>query len=133
MGMGNNSLGYLASPYSHHDPKVVEYRFKETAYMAAQLMAQRRYVFSPIAMCHPMAFSKCQLPGDFEFWNEFDIIMIKLCDYLIIFPLDGWTKSSGIREEVKIAKKWNKPIFVIRMDKNHVFLGMDPYKGECNG
>ncbi len=126
-------LGYLASPYSHPDKEVIEYRFKEVAYMAAQLMKQGRHIFSPIVMCHPMAMSRCSLPGDFAFWSGFDLNMIRRCDYLVIFPLEGWTTSEGIKLEVGIAKAHSKNIFVIRMDQDHRFMGYEPYKGECDG
>ena len=131
--MPTKLLGYLASPYSHPNPMIVEHRFKEVAYMAAQLMARGDHVFSPIAMCHPMAVSSCALPGDFEFWRDFDINMIERCDYLTIMPLSGWTGSKGIKLEVGIAQDFKKLIRVIRMDKEHRFMGYDDYKGECDG
>jgi len=125
-------LGYLASPYMHDDMKIREQRFKEVAYIGAQIMASGDHVICPITMCHPMAMSLHFLPGDFKFWGEFDTNIISRCDYMVIAPLDGWLTSVGIRAEIKIAREFQKEIFMARLNSGHKYLGYDYYKGELD-
>ena len=65
---------YLASPYSHPDPKVREARWREACRTAAFLMKGGQFVFSPIAHRHPIA--EFGLPGGWEFWERFDREML---------------------------------------------------------
>lgn len=44
---------YLATPYSHPDPKVREARFQAVNAVAAQLMRDGHHVYSPISHAHP--------------------------------------------------------------------------------
>ncbi len=46
---------YLASPYSHPDAVVREYRFRAACQAAASVMRSGQHVFSPIAHSHAIA------------------------------------------------------------------------------
>lgn len=46
---------YLASPYTHSDVHVREWRFREACRAAAALLRAGITVFSPIAHSHPIA------------------------------------------------------------------------------
>ena len=54
---------YLASPYSHPDPAVMEQRFETACRVAGWLMARGEIVFCPIAMSHSVAV-RYDLPRD---------------------------------------------------------------------
>ena len=94
---------YLASPYSHPDPKVREARWREACRTAAFLMKGGQFVFSPIAHTHPIA--EFGLPGGWEFWERFDREMLSACDELQVLMLDGWRESKGVSAEIRIAQE----------------------------
>lgn len=54
---------YLASPYSHPEPRIKEARFRA----AAQLFKRGHLVFCPIAMSHPLAVYG-NMDGSWETW-----------------------------------------------------------------
>ena len=102
-------IAYLASPYSHPDPMVRQQRFETVCFVAAKLMQQGNYVFSPIAHTHPIAV-KGELPKDFDFWEGFDREMLKGCGELLVVRMDGWEASKGVAAEIKIANELGIPV-----------------------
>ncbi len=102
-------LYYLASPYSDPSQEVQERRFNEVCEVAARLMRQNIFIFSPIAHTHPIA--QYGLPKDYEFWKRYDELMFSKCDALIVLMLDGWTQSIGVKAEIEIAKKVGREIY----------------------
>jgi hypothetical protein len=102
-------LTYLASPYSHPDPAVREARFQAVCKAAAEMMAEGRMVFSPIAHSHPIALAGA-LPLDFQYWEAYDRTMLAACTDLTVLTLDGWHKSRGVMTEWQIALDLHMPI-----------------------
>jgi hypothetical protein len=103
----NNEEGeliYLATPYSHDDTYVKEYRFLAVNKVASVLLARGEFVFSPISHTHPIA-KVGKLPGDWEYWLNFDKAFLERCSKLYVLMLDGWKESSGVTAEIKIAKE----------------------------
>lgn len=100
---GIGHLVYLASPYSHPTPAVREARFRAVCQCAAEMMRRGMHVFSPIAHAHPIAAHG--LPGDWEFWQTYDRLMLSRCDELAVLCLPGWRESIGVREEIQIASE----------------------------
>lgn len=96
-------LIYLASPYSHPDPKVVEQRYLAAVEKAAELIKAGFMVFSPIAHTHPIAV-RHKLPGEFDYWEAYDRRMISHCDLLYILTIPGWRESRGVQAEIQIAR-----------------------------
>jgi len=126
-------LGYLASPYMHESKVMREARFKAVAYIGAQLMQRGHHFICPISMCHPMSMSSCSLPGDFEFWSEFDKNIISRCDHFIVVPLPGWTKSEGIKREFKIARAFGQEMYLVKLGEEYKVSGVERiYHGELN-
>jgi len=116
---------YLACPYSHKDPKVkypfhweqikariLQARFNAVNQAAADLMARGHIVFSPISHSHPISV-QCGLPGDWEFWRQFDESFIAWCDEVHVLQLPGWDRSSGVQAEMEIARDLGKTIMFI--------------------
>ena len=101
---------YLATCYSHKDPKICEKRFIEVSRYAAKFKKQGYSVFSPISHSHPIAIYGDIDPLDSEFWTKHDLIFLPFCDELWILKLDGWEKSKGIAQECKEANKLGMPI-----------------------
>lgn len=103
---------YLATPYSDPDPRVMEFRFNAVNEVAGMLMNSGLYVYSPISHSHPIA-QVGGLPGSWEFWKEYDQVMMSVCDELCIYTAYGWEKSVGVFEELNIALKGGKKISYI--------------------
>lgn len=97
-------LIYLASPYTHKDPKVAEERFHKINRAAAKLMNEGHNVFSPISMCHPISMAH-DLPTTWEFWKSLDYAFLSCSYKLVVLKLDGYKESVGVNAEIKIAKE----------------------------
>ena len=103
---------YLASPYSHDDPAVMEERYELTLACAAWMTKKKWIVFSPIVHCHPMAV-RHDLPRDQEFWHGYNAAMLLEAREFSILKLDGWKESDGVRAEHGLAIIQEKPISFI--------------------
>ncbi len=121
---------YLASPYSDPNPSVREARFYEVCKCAAHLMHSGEHIFSPIAHSHPISMAG-NLPKGFDYWADYDRIMISHCSSLWILLLAGWRRSVGIKAEIEIAKELNKEIFHVVPDfQRETYTIEKPYSGD---
>ena len=104
-------LVYLASPYTHPDPKIEETRFHQAADACGWLFSNcKGYFFlSPISHTHPISI-RCRLPGEWQYWASYDECLISRCDELWILCIDGFLESTGVSAEKKIAEKTGLPI-----------------------
>lgn len=107
--MNKGELLYLACPYLHKDWNVVLERVKQVNKLAGALINEGFYIYSPISHSHPIA-QEVDLPGDWNFWQGFDRVMIKACKGLLVFKLPGWEQSVGVNAEIQIAKELGLPI-----------------------
>ena len=99
---------YLASPYSHPDPRVRQARFQAACRAAAALLSAGEIVFSPIAHSHPIAAHG--LPTDWEFWECADGELLRRCDELLVLMLPGWQESRGVQAEIAMARELGMPV-----------------------
>ena len=104
-----SELVYLASPYSHLDPEVMERRFLDVCKVAAKLMSEGVFVFCPIAHTHPMAVAG-NLPREFDFWEKYDRVVLGQCKKLIVVKMPGWDISKGVQAEINIATEIGIPV-----------------------
>ena len=102
-------LVYLASPYSDPLITVRLRRFETACKVAAKLMAEGIFVYSPIAHTHPIAEAS-NLPLGFEFWERYDRAILQCCHKMIVIQLPGWEQSKGIAAELEIAKELGIPV-----------------------
>ena len=108
---------YLASPYSHTDPVVVEENFRKISRIAAKLVSEGHTAISPITYGHTLLdFHK--MPSDWQFWQNFCSQILYKCDKLLVVKMEGWDKSSGVEEEMSIARDHNIPIEYMEYDIN---------------
>lgn len=103
---------YLACPYTHPDPSIRQMRFDLANRAAGELMQQGHIVFSPISMSHPIA-CVCNLPGDWDFWENQDKSFLDWADEMRILCLKGWDESKGIRAEIEYFSRSGKLITYI--------------------
>ena len=99
---------YLACPYNG-DSEIRKLRFKQVNEVAGKLMAERKYVFSPISHTHPIA-EETSLPLGWDYWEQYDRKFIEMCDEMYVLKLDGWEDSIGVSAEIKIAKELDMKI-----------------------
>lgn len=95
---------YLAVPYTDDDPSVREYRFEEANKAAVKLVFAGNHVFSPISHTHPIALNG-NLPIGWDYWADYDRLMLSICTHLVVLMLDGWRESTGVTAEIKIARE----------------------------
>lgn len=105
----DKTLVYLAVPYTHEDPTVMEWRFNVVNEVAGRLMKQGIHIFSPISHTHPIAVT-CDLPRGFDFWEQYDRAILQVCRKVIVLRLFGWEQSKGVQAEIKIATELGIPV-----------------------
>lgn len=103
------SLRYIATPYSHPDPEIRQWRADAAGGVVARLAALNILAYSPIAHTHAIAQNH-DLPKDFAYWSAFDHAMILRCDIVTIVMFDGWRESHGINAEYDIAQNYGRPV-----------------------
>ena len=103
------SFIYLASPYTHSDPAVMQKRYEE-ALEAVVLLSNAETVYSPIVHFHNAALA-FDMPKDATFWRKQNVDMLEVADNLIILTLDDWHKSVGVAFEQGYALGLKKPIY----------------------
>jgi len=99
-----NKLVYLAVPYSHNEEAVREKRFEMVNKVAGKLINRGEYIYSPISHCHPIALVE-DLPKDWEYWEGYCRAFMNCCGKMYVLMIDGWTESTGVRAEIKIAQE----------------------------
>ncbi len=97
-------LVYLAAPYTHDNPKVVEERVRKINKYAAKLINKGLAVYSPISQCHEIA-KVAQLPTTWEFWEQHDRTFLAYCSHIVVLRLPGYNLSIGVRAEIKLAEE----------------------------
>ena len=101
---------YLASPYSAATPEEREQRFHQVCKKAAELMLYGHQVFCPIAHSHPIEVHGMEGIQPGEFWLKQDFAILKNCEIMYVYCLEGWEKSKGIIEEAKFCAAHNIPV-----------------------
>ena len=111
-----NKLAYLATPYSDNNPEIMEERFLKVNKVASILISNGEIIFSPISHTHPIKLAG-NLPGTWQFWDEFDRTYLERCYRLYVLMIDGWEKSTGVNAEIKIAKELGLEIIYINYEE----------------
>ena len=101
-----SNIIYIASPYSHSNPEVIEENYKKVADLSAHLCSQGIVALSPIVYGHNLLSFK-EMPNDWIFWSNFCISLLKKSDELWVYKMDGWNYSRGVAEEIEYAIKNN--------------------------
>jgi len=108
-------LVYLAVPYSHPDPTVRQRRFELVNKVAAKLITQGLYIFSPISHTHPIALAGALAPG-WEYWQNFDRAYLAHCHKIIVLTLPGWQESKGVTGELAIAREMGLEVEYVKYE-----------------
>jgi len=112
-----SSMIYLASPYTHSNPKVVQERYDRVMSATIRLLLHGNHVLSPIVYSHPIAVDKQWAGvgegGTFSVWSQFDYDLIDRCDLLAVLMLEGWKQSTGVTAECEHAQATGKPVIYL--------------------
>lgn len=106
---------YLASPYSHNDPVIVALRMQQFAVADAALCMKGFVTVSPLSK-HWLS-DYATIPITWEFWKTYSTILMENCTGVFVLMLDGWEESTGVQEEITLAKSMNKPITYLTMQE----------------
>ena len=99
---------YLASPYSHPNPRVRATRFEAACRAAAGLVRAGKPVIAPIVQGHPLI--RYGVPSDWAFWRPLAREYVARCDELVVLQLDGWRESEGVQAELALAAELGKRV-----------------------
>ena len=93
---------YIASPYTHDDPDIMDHRFSQVRALTIALIEDGLTPFSPIVYCHEMA-KHANFPRDAVFWQKLNASMLRRCDSMMVLQLPGWKTSHGVQWEISMA------------------------------
>jgi nucleoside 2-deoxyribosyltransferase len=105
-------LKYLATPYTLY-PGGIEEAFRAAARIAAQMIRDGDWVFSPICHSHPIATIGNLDALSHELWMQQDQAMMDRADELVVAMLPGWDESRGIAHEIAYFEAQGKPVTYI--------------------
>jgi nucleoside 2-deoxyribosyltransferase len=118
-------LTYLAGPYTHRSVQMRGKRVAALNRVAAKLMRQGVKVFSPISHTHPIAMAG-ELPTGWNFWREYDEVMLACCDRMLVVTATGWKESKGVAAEIEIAKRLGLPVEYLDRDGEPTQIDRSP-------
>jgi hypothetical protein len=95
---------YLGQPYTDRDFEIMAARFKIAEFMTAEYMKAGDIVYSPIVHCHKIAVHY-KMPTTWEFWEAYDLGILKHCDTMRVLQMPGWERSRGLTAEIKFAEE----------------------------
>lgn len=93
---------YLGSPYTDKSKLVQHTRYLQVSKVVADMLCHNIHVYSPIVHCHELA-KRFRLPGDFDFWQEYNYAMLEQASHFHLLELEGWNDSKGLQSEIKFA------------------------------
>lgn len=112
---------YLASPYTHADPEVMERRYYDAVDYAAFLIERGKIVFSPIAHSHGIG-QAMRNSADTAFWTRLDLSFLDTwADIVLVLCIPGYLQSRGIRAEVEHALALGLPVVYSKERASYAF------------
>ena len=105
-----SDLVYLASPYSAPTANKRTRRFKQVCKKAAELMSNGYKVFCPIAHSHPIEIIGMPKMQTGDWWLQRDFAILEHCSKMVVYKMQGWDKSYGVKKEIEFAQAHDIPI-----------------------
>lgn len=97
-------MEYVASPYTHPDPRVREHRFLTAKRFIVAALNQGMTPFSPIVYLHEIA-KEHDLPKDADYWKKFNNQVMRRCESIFVLKMIGWQQSHGVQYEIMMAQE----------------------------
>lgn len=95
-------LIYLAAPYSG-TAEEIEQRMEAFCAVDALLMRDGYFTVSPLLKHFTLKYA--DLPGTWEYWEDYSYQLMMQCKAMIIIKLPGWQESAGVAGEIAIANR----------------------------
>ena len=111
------SVIYVASPYTGTTQER-QLRFEAVQHYTAHLIRSGKVAFSPIVHSHDLSIVH-NLPGTFDFWQNYCLDLLTICDEMHLLTLPEWEKSVGVLAEVQHA---------IEMEIDLTYINYKTYK-----
>lgn len=92
---------YLAAPYTHSDPAVMQQRVETANQCLLALTDEGHTTFSPLSY-FPM-LSPALPEKSYDFWLEKCLDFVAVSHALVVIPIPGWRESKGVSVEVFTA------------------------------
>jgi predicted RNase H-like HicB family nuclease len=125
-GYYNDALVYVAAPYTaktaegKEDVPAIMKRM-ETFSLCLEQMVKVNIKPTSGLMMHLVRCYTTDLPGDWKFWGGYSTVILKKCNYLVVLMMEGWNQSTGVKEEIAIAK--DEGIDIIYLHPDQVLKG----------
>lgn len=104
----------ISGPYSSTDQEVKKQRVKAIADACILVMNTGGMSISPLLFgLSLIEKSESGMPDDYEFWQRFCRSFVAKADQVLVLNLDGWETSGGTKDEIKVAKELNIPVYLI--------------------
>ncbi|MBP1806934.1 DUF1937 family protein [Rubellimicrobium aerolatum] len=103
---------FLACPYGHTDPAVVERRFEICNRVAAQIVRSGHIVFSQVSMSHPINghLGDLDKAGVGALWAPVDRAFMEAMTEIVVIDEPGWRESAGVSREMGFFRERNQPV-----------------------
>jgi hypothetical protein len=115
---------FLSSPYYHPSSIVRHQRYVDAVDALAWLLKGKIWTYSSIVNCHPIAM-RHDIPGDFEYWEEYNHLMILNSRGVMVLQSKGWEDSRGIADEILFAKRLGLPIHHMQKENSLYAISRD--------
>lgn len=122
-------LVYLASPHSHKDMFIRDYRHLLAVKALAIWFKEGLAVFSPIVNTYAINKSYLGDNHEYELYQSIDERFIDSCTEVRVLCVDGWKESKGVASEIGYAERKGIPVTYWLF--NDQFNGMEQAKHLC--
>jgi hypothetical protein len=121
---GHDGFWYLASPYTHHDPKIREARANIVKDYMGALLYKGVITYSPIWSCHAISLD-FELPMNYEYWLDFNRRWMRHSVGTIVAQLSDYDRSRGVADEIAFTKSVSKPLFYVSLTDGNLLFDKD--------
>ena len=108
-----NQLVFIATPYSHSDPTIVEQRRKTVGNVCARLIEKGVHPISPGLYGLSLMEFKAKEDTSWESWSDLCIAILKKCSAMFIIDVKDWEKSNGVKGELEKALLLDIPVYLL--------------------
>ena len=135
-------LGYLATPYTCNTSRLLRVRKEvererfETVTKVSILLFQQGIInLSPITQSHIQRMIAPQinikLGGNWSFWKIADLLMLSVCSALYVLRESGWTDSTGVQGEIRVANQLGLPIYYVDYNRTQQTITITREGARC--
>lgn len=121
---GSRPIWYIASPITHKDPNVVKDRLEAVSSFHQFLLKNDILAYSPHVHYH-LCLELAEM--NWEFWKVPSLEFLHRCDGMIVYMMDGYMMSEGIRAEVEYNQVTGKPVLWCPKESEVTFVTQVEY------